>query len=73
MDLDVKDASVQTDTLQVFRIRDSADGLKRLFGKSLDLKRLKTTKDLSVDIEDHIIDKLLSDRIIIGKSVVFST
>lgn len=66
------DAATQSDPLCIFSIRESLENLKGLLGVRVNLKKFKSSKDADSDIEDYIIDRLLSEKLIIGKNTVFN-
>lgn len=66
----MKEMGIQTDPLKVFEIRATSFKIKKMFGFPHDLKNIKNSEDITMDIEDHLIDKLLNERIITSKNSI---
>lgn len=69
---DKKDVSVQTNPITIFYLRDTADTIKKLLNRPIDINVLRITKDVTVDVEEYIIDKLLDNKIMVHKTIVLN-
>lgn len=69
----ISHTGVQTEELKIFNGRGDQISLRNLIGNSVDLKKLKISKEITVDIEDHIVHQLLNPRVIMSKNTVLNT